>query len=46
MITLNLQVAVAEQQRDKAKKDNEELVNRWMKKMAQEAEAMNLANER
>jgi hypothetical protein len=37
---------MAEQQRDKARKDNQELVDRWMKKMAQEAEAMNLANER
>lgn len=46
MITLNLQVAMAEQERDKFKKENKELVDRWMKRMAQEADAMNLANER
>lgn len=45
MITLNLQVAMAEKERDKVKKDNKELVDRWMKRMAQEADAMNLANE-
>ncbi|POR34709.1 Autophagy protein 16 [Tolypocladium paradoxum] len=45
MITLNLQVAMAEKERDKAKKENKELVDRWMKRMGQEAEAMNLANE-
>ncbi|TEA13514.1 Autophagy-related protein 16 [Colletotrichum sidae] len=46
MITLNLQVTMAEQERNKVKKENKELVDRWMKRMAQEAEAMNLANER
>ncbi len=45
MITLNLQVSIAEKERDKAKKENKELVDRWMKRMAQEADAMNLANE-
>lgn len=45
MITLNLQMTVAEKERDKVKKENKELVDRWMKRMAQEAEAMNLANE-
>ncbi|KHN97609.1 Autophagy-related protein 16 [Metarhizium album ARSEF 1941] len=45
MITLNLQMSVAEKERDKVKKENKELVDRWMKRMAQEAEAMNLANE-
>lgn len=45
MITLNLQMSVAENERDKVKKENKELVDRWMKRMAQEAEAMNLANE-
>ncbi|KAF9877505.1 autophagy protein 16 [Colletotrichum karsti] len=46
MITLNLQVAMAEKERDKVKAENKELVDRWMKRMAQEADAMNLANER
>jgi hypothetical protein len=45
MITLNLQVAVAEKERDKVKLENKELVDRWMKRMAQEADAMNRANE-
>ncbi|KAL2753274.1 hypothetical protein ACRALDRAFT_1094813 [Sodiomyces alcalophilus JCM 7366] len=45
MITLNLHVAMAEKERDKVKKENAELVDRWMKRMAQEADAMNLANE-
>ncbi|KAL2206379.1 autophagy protein 16 [Sarocladium strictum] len=45
MITLNLQLSVAEKERDKVKADNKDLVDRWMKRMAQEADAMNLANE-
>jgi len=45
MITLNLQLTMAEKERDKVKKDNKELVDRWMLRMAQEADAMNLANE-
>lgn len=45
MITLNLQMSVAEKERDKVKKENKELVDRWMKRMAKEADAMNLANE-
>ncbi|RDA83462.1 hypothetical protein CP532_6074 [Ophiocordyceps camponoti-leonardi (nom. inval.)] len=44
-ITLNLQVSMAEKERDKVTKENKELVDRWMKRMAQEADAMNLANE-
>ncbi|KAG6001057.1 hypothetical protein E4U43_001428 [Claviceps pusilla] len=45
MITLNLQLSMAEKERDKVKGENKELVERWMKRMAQEADAMNLANE-
>ncbi|CCE32488.1 autophagy protein 16, interacts with Atg12p-Atg5p [Claviceps aff. purpurea] len=45
MITLNLQMSMAEKERDKVKRENKELVERWMARMAQEAEAMNLANE-
>ena len=45
MIALNLQLSVAEKERDKVKKENRELVDRWMKRMGQEADAMNLANE-
>lgn len=45
MIALNLQLSMAEKEREKVKKENKELVERWMKRMAQEADAMNLANE-
>ncbi|KYK61843.1 hypothetical protein DCS_02987 [Drechmeria coniospora] len=45
MITLNLQVSVAEKERDTVRMENKELVDRWMRRMAQEADAMNLANE-
>lgn len=45
MITLNLQLSMAEKERDKIKADNKELVDRWMARMGQEADAMNLANE-
>jgi Autophagy protein 16 (ATG16) len=45
MITLNLQLTMAEQERDRFKKENKELIDRWMLRMAQEADAMNLANE-
>ncbi|EWY91612.1 hypothetical protein FOYG_08666 [Fusarium oxysporum NRRL 32931] len=45
MIALNLQMSMAEKERDKVKRENKELVDRWMKRMAQEADAMNLANE-
>ena len=45
MITLNLQLSVAEKERDKVKADNKDLVDRWMKYKAQEADAMNMANE-
>lgn len=44
LIALNLQVNVAEQQRAALKKENEELVARWMKRVGEEAEAMNRAN--
>ncbi|PTB66516.1 autophagy protein 16 [Trichoderma citrinoviride] len=45
MIALNLQLSMAEKERDRVKRENNELVDRWMKRMAQEADAMNLANE-
>ncbi|KAH7140662.1 autophagy-related protein 16 [Dactylonectria macrodidyma] len=45
MIALNLQMAMAEKERDRVKKENKELIDRWMKRMGQEADAMNLANE-
>ncbi|KAK4070285.1 hypothetical protein Trihar35433_4752 [Trichoderma harzianum] len=45
MIALNLQLSMAEKERDRLKKENSELIDRWMKRMGQEADAMNLANE-
>lgn len=36
---------MAEQQRAKVQAENKELVERWMKRVGQEADAMNLANE-
>ncbi|KAL6864264.1 autophagy protein 16 [Trichoderma novae-zelandiae] len=45
MIALNLQLSMAEKERDRVKRENNELVDRWMKRMALEADAMNLANE-
>jgi hypothetical protein len=38
-------MSVAEKERDKVKRENRELVDRWMKRIAQEADAMNIANE-
>lgn len=45
LIALNLQVNVTEQKIAKVQAENKQLVDRWMKRMGQEAEAMNLANE-
>lgn len=45
MIALNLQLSVSEKERDKVRKENKDLVDRWMRRMGQEADAMNLANE-
>lgn len=45
MITLNLQLSMAEKERDKVKKENKELIERWMKSKGAEAEKMNRANE-
>jgi predicted nuclease with TOPRIM domain len=41
MVSLNLQLNMAEQHSDKLKAENKELVARWMKKMGQEADQMN-----
>ena len=46
MISLELQLSLVEKERDRVKKENKDLVDRWMKRMGQEADAMNLANER
>ncbi|KAK9781833.1 putative Autophagy-related protein 16 [Seiridium cardinale] len=44
-LTLNIQLDVRENDLKKLKSENKELVDRWMRKMEKEAEAMNLANE-
>lgn len=46
MVALNLQLNLAEQEKDKLKKENEELTKRWVEKMEQEAKSMNEINER
>jgi chromosome segregation ATPase len=40
-VTLNLQLNMAEEQHDKLKKENKELVDRWMARMGKEADRMN-----
>jgi len=41
MISLNLQLSMAEQRAEKAEADNKGLVERWMKEMGERAERMN-----
>lgn len=41
---LNLQVNMAEQKATKLERENKELVERWMARMGQEADAMNDAS--
>jgi chromosome segregation ATPase len=40
-VTLNLQLNMAEEQHDRLKKENKELVDRWMARMGKEADRMN-----
>ena len=40
-VSLTLQLNMAEERCEKLQKENKDLVDRWMKKMAQEADAMN-----
>ncbi|XXG96445.1 Nucleosomal histone H3-Lys79 methylase [Hypoxylon texense] len=44
-LTLNIQLDVTEQKAAKVAAENKELVDRWMKRMRHEADAMNLENE-
>jgi hypothetical protein len=44
MITLNLQLNMAEQRSNKLQRDNKDLIDRWMARMGQEADAMNDAS--
>lgn len=41
MISLNLQLNLAEQKAEKLAADNQELIDRWMARKGQEADAMN-----
>jgi chromosome segregation ATPase len=45
LAVLNLQLNVAEQERKHAQDENKALVERWVQKMEEEAQQMNLANE-
>lgn len=44
VVSLNLQLNMAEQATRKLQKENEDLVDRWMARMGQEADAMNNAS--
>ncbi|KAI1331176.1 autophagy-related protein 16 [Xylariaceae sp. FL0255] len=44
-LTLNIQLDVMEQKVTKVQAENKDLVDRWMKRMGHEADAMNLQNE-
>ncbi|KAF1835593.1 autophagy protein 16 [Decorospora gaudefroyi] len=41
MVALNLQLNMAEQEKEKLRKDNEELTKRWVQRMEEEARKMN-----
>ena len=41
MVALGLQLNISEQKAEKLKVENEELVQRWMKRMGEEAEKVN-----
>jgi hypothetical protein len=43
-VALNLQLHMAEQESEKLKRENKELVDRWMARMGEEADAMNNAS--
>jgi hypothetical protein len=44
MATLNLQLNMAEDRSTRLQKENQDLVDRWMARMGQEADAMNNAS--
>lgn len=44
LATLNLQLNMAEERSTRLKNENKDLVDRWMARMGQEAEAMNDAS--
>jgi len=44
MVSLNLQLNMAEERSRKLQRENKDLVDRWMARMGQEADAMNVAS--
>lgn len=44
LAALELQLNMSEQQKDRLQKENKELVDRWMARMGEEADAMNDAS--
>lgn len=46
VLTLELQLNVAEQQKAKIAAENKQLIERWMRRARQEADDMNAANEK
>ncbi len=44
MVSLSLELNMAEERSSKLQKENEDLVARWMKRMGKEADAMNNAS--
>ena len=45
LMTMNIQVSVAEKERDKARKERQELIDRWLKEKGVQADKMNRAND-
>ena len=41
MVALNLQLNMAEQEKERLRKENDDLTKRWVKKMEEEAKKMN-----
>lgn len=44
LVSLNLQFNMAEEKAKRIERENKELVDRWMARMGQEADAMNKAS--
>jgi hypothetical protein len=44
ILSLNLQLNMSEERSNKLKGENNELIDRWMQRMGQEADAMNNAS--
>lgn len=44
-LALNLEIASQDKRMAAVKAENQQLIERWMKRMGEEADAMNLANE-